>query len=62
MLSSVACPNLQRFLPHYHMNVVIFEGKIIEHRKCVVICLEISSDIFIIPRKIQCDIITNVRG
>ena len=39
VLSSVACPALPFFIPHYLVNATILGGKIVEHKMCVLIFL-----------------------
>ena len=60
ILSSVACPALQ-FFPHYLINGMIFEKKILSNMKCVFwSSLNILSEIFLILRRTERDMIKNV--
>ena len=53
---------LHRVFPHYLINDTIFGGKkVVEHKMCVGISLQLLSETFLILRMIQGDSITNVR-
>jgi hypothetical protein len=46
--------------PHYLINSTVFGNKVTEHKICVFITPQISSQIFLILRRIQRDIIKNL--
>jgi hypothetical protein len=60
LLSSVPCPTQQEFSTLFHKRHY-FREKITEHNVCVVILSTILSEMFLNPRKIQRDIVINVR-
>jgi len=61
IFSSVVCPALQYFFAHYLINSMIFEKENLLNIKCVVLfSLKRLSEIFLILRRIEGDIIKNV--
>jgi hypothetical protein len=60
LLSSVPCPAQREFSTLFHKQRY-FRKNITVHNVCVVILSKILSEMFLNPRKIQRDIIVNVR-
>ena len=61
ILSSVACPAQQYFSTLSHKRHDFLEKKAIKHEMCVLISSTTLSEIFLILRRIQRDIVINVR-
>jgi len=61
VLSSVLCPAEQEFSTLFHKRHYFRVKKFTERNVCVVILSTIFSEMFLNPRKIQRDIITNAR-
>jgi hypothetical protein len=60
VLSSVPCPAQQEFSTLFHKRHY-FRKRVTEHNVCVVILSTILSEMFLNPRKIERDVIINVR-
>jgi len=62
ILSSAACPALQHYLPHYLIKGTIFAKKLFNIKCMFWTSLQLLSQTYLILRRIQRDIITNLRN
>ena len=59
ILSFVGCPALHCLSTLFHQRQD-FRNKMIEHKMCVLVCLQLLSEVLLILRRTECDVTNNV--